>query len=107
MGFFLQGKYNKRVLLCDSTCSRADRKGPNGVGVSVAVAVVKVSAPVAAGPNEDVALSGPTVGHSLEEGSGSQAARAIHGPAIVIRAPTGIKNTKIQHTSGLELFSCC
>ena len=86
-------------------CGAGHGESPDGVGVSVAVAVVKVSAPVAAGPNEDVALSGPTVGHSLEEGSGSQAARAIHGPAIVIRAPTGFKNTKMLHTSGLELFS--
>ena len=83
----------KWCLSVTYTCGRADGQGPNGICVSVAVAVVKVSAPVAAGPNEDVALSGPPVGHSLEESSGGQPPRAIHGPAIVIGAPTGNKNT--------------
>ena len=89
VGFFLQGKYNKRVLLCDSTCSRADRKGPNGVGVSVAVAVIVVAASVAAGPHKDAALPLPPVSHAVDEGPAGEITGAVHRLAVIVRTPGG------------------
>ena len=53
-------------------------------GSPVAVAVVNVPAPVAAGPDKDAPLAAPPPRHAVEKGPLGQGPGAVHSAAVVL-----------------------
>lgn len=96
------------------------RQRPNGVGVTITIAIVLLAATVARRPNKDAALASSPLRHALDKRSRRHVAWAVHRFSIVIRTPRrtvdvnmlriqaqrtrlhGVRHVAVQHANATD-----